>query len=239
MENVILIILLIVTIVILKIIFKINIKKAKELQDNKKLEKTTDKFPENIYIAKEILGMIANDKVKIEEAKDTKTSLYIAITDKIIIADMKNNYARIQTIAHECAHSVQDRRILLSNFIISNICIIYYLAILVLTLLNITTNYLLNITVLMLLTFIKLIIRTYLEAEAMTKSRYLAEKYIDMKKLCTDSEKNELLVEYDKINKMGIPFMIDNLMTSRINMDFIIYHFNMFCIKIRNKHLSF
>ena len=64
-----------------------------------------------------MLKMLDNKNVKIEEAKDTGTSLYIAVTNKISIADMKNNYARIQTIAHECIHSCQDRRLLLFNFI--------------------------------------------------------------------------------------------------------------------------
>lgn len=226
------IITLVITIILLKIIFKINIKKAKQIQENKKLEKVTDRFPENIDIAKEILEMLDNKKVKIEEAKDTKTSLYIAITDKIIIADMKNNYARIQTIAHECAHSVQDRRILLSNFIISNICIIYYLAVVILTICNVINSYLLYIVILMILTLIKMIIRTYLETEAMTKSRYLAEKYIDTKNIVTEAEEKELLEEYDKINKIGIPFMIDNLTTSRTCMDFVVYCFNMLYVKL-------
>lgn len=217
MENIIIIIALAITIILLKIIFKINIKKAKEIQENKELEKITDRFPENIDIAKEMLENLNNKKVKIEEVKNTSTSLYIAITDKITIADMKNNYARIQTIAHECAHSVQDRRILLSNFIISNICILYYLIIFVLTICKIVNNPLLHISIFMLLIGIKLIIRTYLETEAMTKSRFIAEKYIDMKNVCTNKEKEQLLVEYDKINQMGIPFMIDNLITSRIN----------------------
>lgn len=222
MENIIIIGLLVIVIIVLKIIFKINIKEAKVMQENKLLEKTTDKFPENIDIAREMLDMLENKKVKIEEAKDTKTSLYIAITDKIIIADMKNNYARIQTIAHECEHSVQDRRTLLANFIISNICIAYYIVMLILTICNITTNYLLHIAIFILLTSIKLIIRTYLETEAMTKSRYLAEKYINTKGICTEAEKHELLIEYDKINKMGIPFIIDSLVTSRLDMDFIV-----------------
>ena len=222
MENIIIIALLIIIIIVLKIIFRINIKKAKAMQENKKLENITNQFPENTDMAKEMLNMLGNKKVKIEEVKDTKTSLYIAITDKIIIADMKNNYARIQTIAHECEHSVQDRRILLSNFVISNICIIYYIVIFILTICNITTNYLLHIAIFIILTSIKLIIRTYLETEAMTKSRYLAEKYINAKNICTEAETHELLGEYDKINKMGIPFMIDNLTTSRFNMDFIV-----------------
>ena len=116
MENIIYAILLIITIVLFKFVFKINFKKAKQLEQNKELEKITDKFPENIEIAKEMLKMLNNETVKIEEAKDTHTSLYIAITNKISIADMKNNYGRIQTIAHECLHSCQDRTMLLFEF---------------------------------------------------------------------------------------------------------------------------
>lgn len=72
MENVIFIILLVLTIILFKFIFKINIKNAKSLQENKDLEKITDKFPENVEIAKEMLVMLKNEGVKIEEAKDTR-----------------------------------------------------------------------------------------------------------------------------------------------------------------------
>ena len=105
MDTICFLVLIILAIVIFKIIFRINIKKMKEKKENKELEKITDKFPENIEVAREMLEMLDNKSVKIEEAKDTGTSLYIAITNKISIADMKNNYARIQTIAHECTHS--------------------------------------------------------------------------------------------------------------------------------------
>ena len=80
MENIIYIVLLIITIGLFWIIFKLNIKKAKEIQENKELEKITNKFPENIEIANEMLDMLGNNGVKIEEAKNTGTSLYIAIT---------------------------------------------------------------------------------------------------------------------------------------------------------------
>jgi len=66
------IILLILTIVLFKFVFKINFKKAKSLQENKDAEKITDKFPENVEIAKEMLQMLGNEGVKIEEAKDTR-----------------------------------------------------------------------------------------------------------------------------------------------------------------------
>lgn len=216
MENIIIVVVLILSIFILKVIFKISLREAKELQENKTLEKITDKFPENREIAKEILNTLGNNTVKIEEAKDTKTSLYIAITNKIVIADLKNNYARIQTIAHECAHSIQNKRILISNFIISNISIIYYLSILILSMCNIINNFMLHIALLLLIGLIKLIIRIYLETEAMTKSQYIAEKYIASKELCTLKEQKELLQEYDKINKIGIPFIIDNLVTTQL-----------------------
>ena len=86
---------LIITILLLKYIFKISIKKVKALQQNTSMQEITDKFPENMAIAKEMLEMLKNKNVKIEQAKNTKTSLYIAITNKISIADMKDNYGRI------------------------------------------------------------------------------------------------------------------------------------------------
>ena len=72
MENIIYIVLLVLTIILFKFVFKINFKKAKGFKENKELEKITDKFPENVEIAKEMLEMVGNESVKIEEAKDTR-----------------------------------------------------------------------------------------------------------------------------------------------------------------------
>lgn len=214
MENVIYIILLSLAIILFKFVFKINFKKAKALQENKELEKITDKFPENIEVAKEMLDMLGNNGVKIEEAKDTGTSLYIAITNKISIADMKNNYARLQTIAHECLHSCQDRTMLLFNFIFSNINIIYFFVISVLTILKVINNQMLQVAILMLFTLIQFSVRSFLEIDAMTRAKFLAKEYMEKKNLCTNNEKELVLNEYDKINKIGIPFVVDNLLTS-------------------------
>ena len=214
MENIVYIIFLIATIILFKIIFKINLKKVKNMQKNKEAEKITDKFPDNVEIAKEMLSLLGNNGVKIEEAKNTQTSLYIAITNKISIADMKNNYARIQTIAHECLHSCQDRTLLLFNFIFSNINIIYFLVITILTIFKVINNQMLQIAILMLFTLIQFAVRSFLEIDAMTRAKYLAKEYMEIKKLCTDEEKEKLLKEYDKINKVGIPFVVDNLLTS-------------------------
>lgn len=204
------------TIILLKFIFKINIKKAKELENNKSVQALTDKFPENIDVAKEMLEMLNNKNVKIEQAKDTKTSLYIALTNKILIADLKDNYGRIQTIAHECIHSVQDRTLLLFNFMFSNISIIYFVLAIILTLCKIYTNTMLQIFILTMLTLISFSVRAYLEIDAMTKSRYLAEKYMDRKNICTKDEKEKILMEYEKINKEGIPFTLYYLLTNSL-----------------------
>ena len=191
MENIIYIILIILTILLFKIIFKINLKKAKEM-----------------------LEMLDNKDVKIEEAKNTETSLYIAITNKISIADMKNNYARIQTIAHECLHSCQDRTLLMFNFIFSNINMIYFFIITILTLFKVINNQMLQIAILMLFNLIQFAVRSFLEIDAMRKSRFLAKEYMEKKNLCSNKEIDNLLEQYDKINKIGIPFVIDNLLTN-------------------------
>lgn len=201
-----------VCMVLLKVVFKINIKKAEPLKEDKELEALTDKFPENIDIAKEMLEMLDNKNVKIEEGKSTETSLYIAITNKILIADMKNNYARIQTIAHECLHSIQDRSLLLFNFIFSNIIIVYWLVISILTATHVITNIAPFAFALVLMAMVKLAVRGFLETDAMTKARYLAEKYIDSKKILNQNEKEKLLAKYDKINALGVPYTIVYIM---------------------------
>lgn len=216
MEIIYFLILIILAIIFFKIIFKINIKKMKEKKENKELEEITDKFPQNVEVAKTMLEMLDNNSVKIEEAKNTDTSLYIAVTNKISIADMKKNYARIQTIAHECIHSCQDRRLLLFNFIFSNINIIYFIIISILTILKVISNQNLQIEILMLFTLIEFSVRSFLEIDAMTKAKYLAKEYMEKIKLCTEEEKNKLLKEYGNINKIGIPFVIDNLLTTAL-----------------------
>ena len=222
MDSMLVIASLLVTIVLLRFVFKIDFKKAEKLNENKELEKITDKFPENRQIAEEMLEMIDNKSVKIEEAKDSKTSLYIAVTKKIIIADFKSNYARIQTIAHECLHSIQDKRLLLFNFIFSNIFLLFWITMCILTFTKVITDTASIIFALMLFTLIKILVRGFLETDAMTKSRYLAEKYIDKKHIISNTDKEKLLEQYDEINKLGIPFTLVRVLLTPL-IEVIIY----------------
>lgn len=213
MEPIVVIALILFSIVLFKFIFKINIKKVEPLKENKELQKLTDKFPENVQVAKEMLKMLGNEKVRIQEAKNTQTSLYIAITDTISIADMKDNYARIQTIAHECMHSVQDRRLLLFNFIFSNISILYWLTITILTIAGVIQNTSIQMFILILMAIIKFAVRGFLEIDAMTKSKYMAKEYMESKNILTKKEISRIIEKYDEINNLGVPFTIVHILT--------------------------
>lgn len=211
MENFIILGLLIILLGIGYFIFDIKMKEIKKIGKNEKLDKLTSKFPENKEICKSILEKLNNTKVKIKENEDkeNKTSLYIAISDTIFIANIKDMYTRIQTIAHECLHSVQSRKLLLFNFIYSNMYILYFIVSSILTILGIFKDIKLQIIILSLLGFLYYVVRSYLETDAMTKAKYLAKEYmldyIQINPVVSKEEVEEIINEYDRINNLGIP----------------------------------
>lgn len=188
----------------LRIILNIDVVTIKKLAQNEKLNKITDAFPENIEICKKICAMIGNKKVKIEEDKNSKTSLYLIVTNKISIANLKGNYTRIQTIAHECIHSMQDKRILWANFIFSNIFLIYFILSIILTALGIFKDIMLQVSILSLMGLVYYFIRSYLETDAIIKARYLAREYMKYEKILKPQEMQEILGNYDVLNKIGV-----------------------------------
>ena len=204
MEFIIIVIVYLILVVLLKYIFDYNIKKIKHIGENKKLDELTKKYPTNIEMCKEYLKKLHNDEVTIEENKESEASLYIAITNKISIANVRNSYTRIQTIAHECLHSIQDRKILMFNFIFSNIYLIYFAIICILGLFKTLPNKMIFLNILVLLSFTYYVVRTYLENDAMIKARYLAKEYMEEKKISTKEEIDEIVSEFDKINNVGI-----------------------------------
>ena len=200
------IILLISTIflLIMKIVLKINLKDLKKLADNQKLNEYTKKFPKNKEICQKILKKLGNEKVEIEENSKSAT-MYIAITNKIIIGDLKENYSRIQTIAHECLHSIQDKRLQKFHFIISNIYLINFIVIIILELINKLPSRNIYLIILLILGSIYITVRNYLENDAMIKAKYLAKEYIEEERILKKEEETELINGYEKINKIGIP----------------------------------
>lgn len=211
MEFEIVIILVILMILVLKIGLGIkikDIKKIKELGNNNKTNEIVEKFPENVEICKYLLNMLDNKDVKIEEAQDEKTttSLYMVMQNKIIIGNVKNSFIRIQTISHECIHSIQNKRLLMFNFIFSNLNILYFLIICILALFNFIGSKTGNILLiaLILMQSISFIVRNFLEVDAMTRAEFLASEYIDKTKMLNEKDTKTVKNEYKEINKIGI-----------------------------------
>ena len=117
MEYIVLILICLIFLIILWCVLELNIKKLKQIGEDKELDNLTKKFPENIDICKSILKKLGNDSVTIKEENDTKTSLYVVVNNTITIANIRDSYTRIQTVAHECIHSIQSKSMLWFNFI--------------------------------------------------------------------------------------------------------------------------
>ena len=211
MEYLILAIIILIIVIILKFVFEYKLKNLKELGKDEELDKLADKYPENIDMCKSYLKMLNNDTVKIEENKDSETSLYIAITNKISIANVRNTYTRIQTIAHECLHSVQDRKLLMFNFWFSNVYLLYFLIISILEIFNVLTYKNIFLIILILLSFVYYMVRAFLENDAMIKARYLAKEYMENMKISTKEEIEKIVSGFDKINNKGIKCINYNL----------------------------
>ena len=192
--------------IVLAVIFKLNPKRNKKIAENEELNNIAKKFPENINICKSVLKKLNNETVTIEEDKEAKDCLYIAVTNKIVISGTQNNFTRIQTIAHECLHSIQPKRIQIANFIISNVCILYYFVAIVLGVLNILfDNIKMPILIIyILLEFLRFVIRAYLENDAMIKAKYLAKEYMEEQNVCSKEEIDKLVDGFEQINNMGI-----------------------------------
>lgn len=211
MEYIIILAVLILMLMVGYFIFHVQIKEMKKAGHHQKLDELTSKFPENKEICKAMLEKLDNTKVSIKESsnKEAQTSLYIAISDTIFIANIKDTYTRIQTIAHECLHSVQSKRLLLFNFIYSNIYLLYFVLSIILTILGIFKDAKLQIIILSLFSFLYYVVRSFLETDAMTKAPYLAKEYmldyIEKNPICTKEEVEEIVAEYHRINHLGIP----------------------------------
>lgn len=225
MEYIITIIITIIILIILKFAWSIkikDIKKLKELGFDKELNEITNKLPENRKICEDILKMVNNENVKIEENENNQASLYMVLSNSIIIANIKNTFTRVQTIAHECLHSIQNRTTLLFNFVFTNIYNIYFLVICILTIFKLNSYIMLNLYFLTVLSFIHYAIRSYLEMDAMTKAKPLAKEYMQKQGILNEKEQTTILNNYEIINDIGIK-LTNYMLTFKCAIKIIIY----------------
>lgn len=209
MFEIVTIIVCVITLFLLKIFLNINFKQIKkmEIRTSKELENLSNKFPADEQICNDILEKLNNKGVKIKSEPEYTSCLYTVFNNTIAIGKFQQNYVKLQTIAHECIHSCQEKKTLWANFIFTNIYLLYFVTILVLSVFNKLSYTNVHILILVFFSFIQYIIRFSLENEAMIKAKYIAKEYIEDKKILSKDEENKLLEEYDKINTIGIPFM--------------------------------
>ena len=204
LEFIIIIVITIIMSIIVGYIFGYNKKIIKHIADDKELDELAKKYPSNVEICKTYLKKLKNETVKIEENENSEASLYIAITNKILIANISNTYTRIQTIAHECLHSIQNRKILLFNFIFSNVYLLYFILICLLAIFEVLPFKMMYLGILLIFSMIYYMVRIYLENDAMIKARYLAKEYMEEEKISTPEEIDKIVAGFDKINEVGI-----------------------------------
>ena len=186
------------------LLMPINIKKLNKIAIDKELNKISEKYPDNIEICKEILKKMENEKTQIEENAESDSTLYIALQDKIYLGNMHGSFTRIQTIAHECLHSIQDRKMLIFNFIYSNFYIMYYAIICILVMIKKLPNEMLYSNVFLILSFIYYVVRIFLENDAMIKAQYLAKEYMKDQGNATQEEIERINNGFTQLNKSCI-----------------------------------
>ena len=103
-------------------------------------------------------------------------------------------------MAHECLHSIQDRKMLIFNFIYSNIYIMYFVVICILAIINKLPNEIMFSNILLILSFIYYVIRIFLENDAMIKAEYVAKEYMEEQNISSPEEIKKVCDGFRKLN---------------------------------------
>lgn len=198
--------LIIITVAILAIIIvssmmKMNVKELETIALNAELNEIAQKYPKNTEICKSILKKLGNETTKIEEDITSDATLYIAIQDKISIGNTHDSFTRIQTMAHECLHSIQDKKMLIFNFVYSNIYIVYFVVICILAIINKLPNEIMFSNILLISSFIYYVIRIFLENDAMIKAEYVAKEYIEEQNISSLDEIKKICNGFKMLNE--------------------------------------
>ena len=207
MEEIFFIILCLSLIIVLKLVFNANIKNLKKLGKNDRLDNAVEKYGSDQEICKDILKILNVENVKIHVDLESDSTFYMAVPNKIYIGNSKKTFARIQTMAHECIHSSQDRRLQVFNNIFSNIYNIYYLISIILLIIKKTVDNMVVINIFLILSLVYYTIRIYLENDAMLRAKEISKKYMESKNISSYEEIQEIIEEYEKINKEAVKYL--------------------------------
>lgn len=200
----IIIIIAIIAIILIYSMMKMNVKELEKIALNPELNEIAKKYPNNTEICKSILKKLDNKTTKIEEDKKSESILYIAVQDKISIGNTHESFTRIQTMAHECLHSIQDRKMLIFNFVYSNIYFLYFIVICILVVIKRLPNETIYSNILLILSFIYYVIRVFLENDAMIKAPYLAKEYMEEQNITNKEDIEKIVDGFNQINEKCI-----------------------------------
>ena len=197
----IIIIVAITAIIVIYSMMNMKIKELKAIALNKELNEIAKKLPTNKEICEQILKKLGNNTTKIEENENSEATLYIAIQDKITIGNTHESFTRIQTVAHECLHSIQDKKMLIFNFIFSNIYLVFFIIICILTVCKKLSNEIMYSNIFLILSLIYYVIRIFLENDAMIKAQFLAREYMQESKYIDNYEIDKIYHGFEELNK--------------------------------------
>ena len=197
----IIIIVAITAIIVIYSMMNMKIKELKAIALNKELNEIAKKLPTNKEICEQILKKLGNNTTKIEENENSEATLYIAIQDKITIGNTHESFTRIQIVAHECLHSIQDKKMLIFNFIFSNIYLPFFIIICILTICKKLSNEIMYSNIFLILSFIYYVIRVFLENDAMIKAQFLAREYMQESKYIDNYEIDKIYHGFEELNK--------------------------------------
>jgi len=181
-------ILLICTVVCTITLFCICNRKVDSIQviHDDEISSIVKKIGDNEQVAKEILNYIGNETTEVIKNEDEKikSSFYNCNTDKITIKNTTDleDCSRVVHIAHECIHSIQEKKLLKAHFIFSNIQILYFLGIFIYFFYNRDLELRLSLLLVQVFIFIAtFFMKIVLESDATYRGPELACRYLSDK----------------------------------------------------------
>lgn len=183
------------------------------------MEKILQKSHEDI--CKDILNMVDNKKVIVELEEKSKTSLYVFLNDTIYISNKtdnkrskdEQNKSKVLVIAHECAHSIQPKLLHIANFIASNLEMILFTIVLIVSIFFKKYEWLVNTYVTV--SIFAIFVRWYLEINATVNSVKITSKYMSQSGISKDKVKG-LFRYYKRELLKALPLFISYLFVFRI-----------------------
>lgn len=198
------IIVAIIAIIIVNSIMNTNLKELEKIALDDKLNEITKNYPKNIEICKSLLNKLENTTTNVEEDENSNATLYLVTHNKISIGKTQESFTRLQTMAHECLHSIQDKKILWFNFVFSNFYLIYFMIISLLVIIRKLPNEIIFLNIFLILSFIYYVIRVFLENDAMIKAEYLTKEYMMEQNISSKEECEKIMRGLKKINEGAI-----------------------------------